>query len=211
MTGMRNALIALLAAAITPLAAGCSTNNDPAQPAVNSDQASTSPSVTQSARSTLTNPKLQPPSQDNKYTASTGRPKIVFDPCTWISDETIQKAGFDGASRERGKDLVAEYSFFICHFSSQLRDLSLLSGNATWAEDLAKVGSYSEPITVNGREALLVRDPQVHRGCQIDVRTKVGFVQMAVNLTDRAPRDLNPCDGITDIASTIESEIGKDN
>ena len=211
MTGTRNGLIALLATIITPLAVGCSTSNEPTQPAINSGQTTPSPSNTQSARPTLTVPKLQPPSQDNEYTTSTGRPKIVFDPCTWINDATIQKAGFDGSSRERGKDLVAEYSFFICHFSSQLRDLSLLSGNATWEEDLAKVGSYSQPITVNGREALLVRDPEVRRGCQVDLRTKVGFVQIAVDLTTRAPRDLNPCDGITDIASTIEPEIGKDN
>ncbi|WP_433523015.1 DUF3558 domain-containing protein [Nocardia pseudovaccinii] len=211
MTGMRKALIALLAITVTPFAVSCSTNNDPTQPAVNSGQASTSSTDTQSARPTLTAPKLQPPSQDNKYTASTGRPKIVFDPCTWVNDQTIQKAGFDPASRKRGRDLVAEYSFLVCSFSSQLRDLSLDSGNATWAEDLAKVGSFSEPITVNGREALLVHDPEVHRGCQVDVRTKVGFVQIAVYLTDRAPQTLNPCDGITDIASTIEPEIGKDN
>ncbi|MFX0580414.1 DUF3558 domain-containing protein [Nocardia nepalensis] len=209
MTGNRNPLLAMLAIAVAVLAASCSSNGN-STPA-DSSQTSTSSAGTQSARPTLTNPKLQPPSQDNQYTASTGRPKIVFDPCTWISDETIQKAGFDPASRGRGRDLIAEYSFLVCHFSSQLRDLSLLSGNATWQENLAKVGAFSESTSVNGREALLVRDPEVHRGCQVDVRTKVGFVQMAVDLTDRAPQTLNACDGITDIASTIEPEIGKDN
>ncbi|MFI6363447.1 DUF3558 domain-containing protein [Nocardia sp. NPDC050630] len=206
MTGIRIALLAVAAAA---LAASCSSDNH-ATPA-DTDHTTMSSSATQSARPTLTNPKLQPPTQDNKYTASTGRPKVVFDPCTWISDETIRRAGFDPVTRERLDDLIAEYSFLTCTFSSPQRTMRLNSGNATWEEDVAKVGSYSEPITINGRQALLVRDPQVRRGCQVDIRTKVGFLQMAVDLTDRAPQTLNPCDGITDIASTIEPEIGKDN
>lgn len=106
---------------------------------------------------------------------------------------------------------MAEYTFLTCTFSSQQRTLRLNSGNVTWEEDLAKVGSYSESTTVNGRQALLVRDPVTPRGCEIDVRTKVGIVQIAVDLTDRAPRSVAPCDGIQDIASTIEPEIGKDN
>ncbi|MFE9325691.1 DUF3558 domain-containing protein [Nocardia sp. NPDC052278] len=210
MIGIRKTLLALLAVTVTPLAASCSSNSDTTHP-VDSGQTTTSSTGPQSVRPTLTNPKLQPPSQDNKYTTSTGRPKVVFDPCTWISDDTFRRAGFDPATRQRLDDLVAEYSFLTCTISSPTRNLALNSGNATWEEDLAKVGSYSEPTTVNGRQALLVRDPQVRRACQVDVRTKVGFLQMAVDLTDRAPQTLNPCDGITDIASTIEPEIGKDN
>ena len=202
-------LLALLAISVVPLAASCSSNSGNAQDPAGPGQ--TTSSSTPSARPTLTNPKLQPPSQDNNYTASTGRPKVVFDPCTWISDDTARRAGFDPGSRVRGDDLVAEYSFLTCDFLSTSRTLQLNSGNATWEEDVAKVGSYSEPITVNGRQALLVRDPQVSRNCQIDLRTKAGFVQVDVYLTDRAPQNLNPCDGITDIASTIEPEIGKDN
>ncbi|WP_433196302.1 DUF3558 domain-containing protein [Nocardia sp. CA-107356] len=211
MTTIRTAWIALLALATVTISVGCSSTDDVTPHPTDLAQATASSTGTQSARTTLTNPKLQPPSQDNKYTASTGRPKVVFDPCTWISDDTIQKAGFDPTSRKRGRDLVAEYSFLACDFSSTLQDLAVDSGNATWEEDLAKVGSYSEPTTVNGRQALLVRDPATPRGCQIDLRTKVGFVQVAVDLTDRAPRSTAPCDGIQNIATTIEPEIGKDN
>ncbi|MEV6428786.1 DUF3558 domain-containing protein [Nocardia sp. NPDC051463] len=210
MTGIRNSVLALLIMTVTPLAVSCSPDNDVVPPA-NPGQANTSSAATQSPRPTLTDSKLQPPPQDNKYTSSTARPKIVFDPCTWISDETIQRAGFDPTSRKRGRDLIAEYSFLTCNFSAPLRDLAVDSGNATWAENLAKVGTYSEPTTVNGREALLVRDPEVRRGCQIDVRTKVGFVQIAVDLTDRAARGTDPCAGIQDVATAIEPEIGKDN
>ncbi|MFI6775717.1 DUF3558 domain-containing protein [Nocardia sp. NPDC050412] len=213
MTRICNTLLALLVIAVAPVAASCSSNSDTASEPVDSGRTITSSTAAQLVRPTLTNPKLQPPSQDNKYTTSTGRPKVVFDPCTWISDDTARRAGFDPASRARGDDLVAEYSFLTCDFLSTSRTLQLNSGNASWEEDLAKVGSYSEPITVNGRQALLVHDPatSMKRSCQVDVRTKVGFVQIAVDLTERAPQNLNPCDGITDIASTIEPEIGKDN
>ncbi|MFD0365789.1 DUF3558 domain-containing protein [Nocardia sp. GCM10030253] len=211
MTAIRNSLLVLLATTVVPLAASCSTDNNAAQDPAESGQATTSPTGTQSTRPTLTAPKLQPPQQDNKYSSSTGRPAVVFDPCTWISDDAARRAGFVPTSRKRLDDLVAEYTFLTCTFSSAERTLRLNSGNATWAENLAKVGTYSEPTTVNGREALLVRDPEVRRGCQIDVRTKVGFVQIAVDLTDRAPRGTDPCDGLRDIATTIEPEIGKDN
>ncbi|MFQ6328735.1 DUF3558 domain-containing protein [Nocardia sp. CWNU-33] len=213
MTGIRKASLTLATIAVTSLVASCSADNGAAQPTADSTQATASSTGEPSTRPTLTALKLQPPPQDNKYTASTGRPKVVFDPCTWISDETIQKAGFDSASRKRADDLVAEYSFLTCDFSSPTRDLSLNSGNATWEENARKVGSYSEQTTVNGREALLVRDPAtaLRRSCQIDVRTKVGFVQVAVDLTERAPRGTDPCDGLLDIATTIEPEIGKGN
>ncbi|WP_406236576.1 DUF3558 domain-containing protein [Nocardia sp. NBC_01009] len=213
MAGIRSSVLVLLAASVIPLAAGCTTDNDAAQHPAESGQATTSSTGTQSSRPTLTAPKLQPPQQDNKYSASTGRSKVVFDPCTWISDVTIQKAGFEPASRKRGDDLVAEYSFLTCDFSSPTKDLSLNSGNASWDEDLKKVGSYSEPTTVNGREAVWVRDPTpaLRRSCQIDVRTKVGFVQIAVDLTDQVARGTDPCVGLLDIATTIEPEIGKDN
>ncbi|MFQ6393156.1 DUF3558 domain-containing protein [Nocardia sp. KC 131] len=199
-----------MALATAALTTNCSTDNGPAEPLATSGQATTSIG-SQPSRPTLTASKLQPPPQDNKYTASTGRPKIVFDPCTWISDATIQKSGFDPVSRKRGDDLIAEYSFLTCDFSSRERNLMLNSGNATWAEDLAKVGTFSEPTTVNGREALLVRDPDLHRACQVDVRTKVGFVQISTFLTDLAPRSTAPCDGMLEIVTAIEPEIGKDN
>lgn len=214
MTSFRNGALVLLAAAITPMAVSCSTNDGTAQPSANSGQA-TSTTNTQPARPTLTDPKLQPPPQDNQHTASTNRPKIVFDPCTWISNETVNKAGFDGASRKRDDDLIAEYSFLTCSFPSPKSlpkgTLSVDSGNATWEEDLAKVGSYSEPTTINGREALIVHDQGLSGDCQVDLRTKVGFVQVTVSPTYPAPRDPDPCKTLLGIATTIEPEIGKDN
>lgn len=211
MTKTRAAWAICLTVAAVGLIAGCAGNADSPGPQSGSNTVTDSPTSPQPGRPTLTAPKLQPPSQDNQYTTSSGRPKVVFDPCTWISDETVQEIGFEPDSRRRGDDLIAEYSFLTCDFDSQLRDLMLNSGNATWDENLRKVGSYSDPITVNGREALLVTDPAVRRSCHIDLRTEVGFVQTVVYLTDHAPLDLDPCEGMIDIASAIEREIGKDN
>ncbi|GAA5042907.1 DUF3558 domain-containing protein [Nocardia callitridis] len=206
----RSALLILLAVPITALSVGCSSENTgTAQPGPTQDEAGQG--NTQSARPTLTNPKLQPPPQDKKSAVDSDRPPVVFDPCTWISDESIQRAGFDPSSRKRGDDLVAEYSFLTCDFSSPERKLLFNSGNATWDENLAKVGSYSEPITVNGRDALWVHDTTLPRTCQIDVRTKIGFVQISAVGTYRAPQSADMCEGLLDLATAIEPEIGKDN
>ncbi|MGY2063403.1 hypothetical protein ACW9HQ_51635, partial [Nocardia gipuzkoensis] len=84
---------------------------------------------------TLTKPDIQPPPLHNQYTNS-GRPDVAFDPCTWIPDDAVQKAGFDPASRKRGDDQVAEETFLVCTFSAKNRTLSVVSGNVSWNEDL---------------------------------------------------------------------------
>lgn len=164
---------------------------------------------TVSARPTLTDPKLQPPSQkDNKYAA--GLPVVVFDPCTWISDQTIEKAGFDPASRQRIQDMVAEQTFLTCEFTSKTKDLRINSANVPWDQDLQKNAAWGPPITVSGRQAIWNRDTTLHGTCEIDLRTKAGFVQIATDLNQNATQ-ASPCDGLLDIATAIEPEIGKDN
>ena len=190
----------ILAASIS----GCSQNPD------HSSSGATASEVDASlSRPTLTASKLQPPAQHNQYTTK-GRPEIVFDPCTWISDDTVRKSGFDPGSRKRGKDVIAEYSFLTCDFSSDTKYLMLNSGNATWEEDLQKVGGYSEPATINGRPALIVRDPALPETCQIDLKTKAGFVQITVDPI-YSTSNSSDCSNLPNIASNIEKEIGKDN
>jgi len=164
-----------------------------------------------SVRPTLTDPKVQPPSQQgNQY--SEGLPDVVFDPCTWISDQTIQKAGFDPASRHRVTDTVAEQTFFTCGFSSVPQTLRLISGNVPWDQDVQKVASRSQAITVNGRQAMRVQDPNFPNTCEIDLRTKVGFVQVFSDPTDQASViDAPSCNGLLSTATLIEPEIGKGN
>ncbi|PPI90686.1 DUF3558 domain-containing protein [Nocardia nova] len=198
----------LLAGAVICCAAACSgggtSNSGDSAPA-------TTISTSSVSRPTLTASKLQPPPQH----AEDGRselPSVVFDPCTWISDQTISKAGYDPSSRHRIKDIVAENTFLTCGFKSPLRTLRVNSGNATWAEDLQKNAGKAEPASVNDREAVWVRDPALPESCEIDLRTKVGFVQVISDLTDETnPRQTPPCDGLLDTATAVETEIGKDN
>ncbi|MGW0182226.1 DUF3558 domain-containing protein [Nocardia sp. NPDC003345] len=164
-----------------------------------------------SARPTLTDARLQPPPQQNEYTTQ-GRPEVVFDPCTWISDQAVTAAGLNPESRRRGDDLVAEYTFLTCDFKGPLRDLQINSGNVTWEEDLQKNGSHAEPIMVNERQALRVEDPAMPGVCSIHVRTKVGFVMFSSARTfEGSQAGLQRCDGVPEIAEALEPEIGSEN
>ncbi|GAB2718860.1 DUF3558 domain-containing protein [Nocardia thraciensis] len=204
----QGAFFAVLVAAA--LAAGCTSDgsdspDSASQPAsgVNSTSINPGPHAPQP---TLTAPSLQPPPQ-KQY----GRPDVAFDPCTWIPDDVMARAGFDTSSRKRN-DRIAETTFLVCNFKSQPRNLTILSGNATWDEDLQKNRAWSEPLTVNGREAMWVRDPAITDGCDIHLRTKVGFVDIGTTLTLKGlSQDMKPCDGLLDIATAIEPTIGKDN
>lgn len=212
MTTIRSSIFAaaMVLAAVASLS-GCTDNNGSSA----SSDSTTQPSPSSvAARPTLTNSKLQPPSQHDVHSASE-RPAVVFDPCTWISDDTVRKSGFDPSTRKRGHDQIAEITFLTCNFDSDsgssinFDSLLVNSGNATWDEDLAKVRDYSEPVRINGRDSMWVRDPRVQSMCQIDLRTKVGFVQVAISSND--PQSARPCENLLSVASNIETEIGKDN
>ncbi|MFF5030576.1 MULTISPECIES: DUF3558 domain-containing protein [Nocardia] len=169
----------------------------------------------QTAPPTLTDPKLQPPSQDNKYTQSTGRPKVVFDPCTWIGASDIESVGFESASRKRGPDVVAEYTFLTCTFRNpdNTMSLGLDSGNITWDENLKKNGSWLEPTVVNGRRAGFGKgEPGSENECHVQMETKVGVLLMWTGVLSSGLRqNLDPCANIMEIASAVEKSIGKEN
>lgn len=206
----RGVAVALLTAA-TCVAGACSSDNPPEPSGRTGDVSATAASTSQPARPTLTDPKLQPPPQENGHTTE-GRPKVVFDPCTWIDDETISQAGFDPASRHRRKDLVAEYTFLTCDFYSPLRTLQLNSGNVTFEEDQAKNSSWAKPVTVNGREAMWGSDPALRGTCEVHIRTKAGFVIVSVLLTLQGrTQSADPCERIIETASAIERSIGREN
>ncbi|BCK58451.1 DUF3558 domain-containing protein [Nocardia wallacei] len=198
-------------AAVAMLAAGCTSGQGASNESDTLSSSSLSPSAEatrQAPQPTLTAQALQPPEQH----PAPGRTAVVFDPCTWIPDDSIVKAGFDPNSRTRGSDQTGVQTFLACRFSSQPRLLTVMSGNVTWDEDLQKNSSRSEPISVNGREAMWVHDPGIRRGCEIHMRTKVGFVDLLTTLTvDGAVQGLRPCDGLLEIATAIEPSIGKDN
>lgn len=204
-------VVPVFCGAIAFAVAGCAGSESPA-----AVEATTSPAVSVSGkegstRPTLTESRLQPPPLQNEYTTE-GRPEVVFDPCTWISDQAAEKAGLDPASRRRGDDTVAEYTFLTCDFDSPHWDLQINSGNVTWEEDLQKNEAFSEPLTVNGREALWVRDPQEAKRCSIHLRTKVGFVMFTTKRTfEGSEVGLQKCDGVLGVVEALEPEIGSGN
>ncbi|WP_167456190.1 DUF3558 domain-containing protein [Nocardia neocaledoniensis] len=164
------------------------------------------------ARPTLTAANLQPPSQDNSYTRSSNRPKVVVDPCTWVDDAAIQGTGFDPQSRRRGKDMIAEYSFLACNFKKGTdATLVLESSNVSLDEVRNKYIGDTEDMIVNGRPAVKSTkgDPD---GCSIDIQTAVGYFGITVRVhTSGRTQGMSPCDGILDLATELEPSIGKEN
>lgn len=182
------------------------TNSVPAESTPSTEQAVTQ---NRSPHPTLTDSDLQPPSQDD----SDGRAKVVFDPCTWISDEAISGAGFDPATRKRAHDQVTEYTTFTCRFKSDLRSLDVDSLNISFEEDQQKNGNWLQPTApVNGREAASGQDPAIPGSCEVHMRTKAGsvFIRTLLTLNGRG-ESADPCENMVGIASAVESSIGKDN
>ncbi|MFD3701966.1 DUF3558 domain-containing protein [Nocardia sp. NPDC058658] len=193
-------------------ACGGAVTDDPGATSA-SEQATTSPAT--SVRPTLTAPKLQPPSQDNRYTSASGRPKVVVDPCTWIPDETIRELNLDPATRKRGKDLVAEYTFLTCDFTSAPSNArwSVLvdSGNVSLDEVRQKYVGQFENIDINGREAVKTAKTR-NASCAVDMKTEVGYFGVDVILNHASSADTeSPCDKAMELARGLEPVIGAGN
>lgn len=170
------------------------------------------PSASTSARPTLTASKVQPPSQDNDYAKASGKPKVVFDPCTWIPDEPFAKLGLDPSTRERGNDIVAEYTFLTCHVRNSDEALQLDSGNVTLDEVRQKYPGRTQDIVINGRNAVLTPNKTATNDCSVDIRTTAGYFGVTVIVsTPGEVKGMKPCDDIVHIAETLEPYIGKDN
>ncbi|MFI5780310.1 DUF3558 domain-containing protein [Nocardia sp. NPDC051570] len=197
------------AAALTLAACGSGSDSPPNSSAT--DAASTTTTTTSSARPTLTDPKLQPPSQDNQYTRGSGRPKVVFDPCTWIPDDALAKLGYDPSTRKRMPDVVAEYTFFGCQVTNPDGALQLVSGNISLEEDKQKFAGRTQDVTINGRETVIVNKLTAEE-CDLDMRTKAGYFEVAVIIdTPGLAKGLKPCDHIVEVATALEPFVGKDN
>lgn len=196
-----------VALAITALfVAACGSNDTSAG-------AGSKPASVPVVRPTLTGSSIQPPPQTKREAVESGRPKVVFDPCTWVPDDVIGNLGFDSSSRERATDVVGEYTFLTCKFDGTDASMSLFSGNITLEEDKARWADkiQRQGLSINGREAMIVQktDPKV---CDLDMRTKVGYfgVSVMMNVPGLA-KGIGPCDHIVDIATALEPLIGKDN
>ncbi|WP_181063081.1 DUF3558 domain-containing protein [Nocardia nova] len=168
--------------------------------------------TTTSTPATLTASRLQPPSQDNDYTKTSGRPKVIFDPCTWIPDQPFAKLGLDPSARERGSDIVAEYTFLTCDVKNRDESLQMDSGNVTLDEVRQKYAGRTQDTTINGRKAILTSEKTGDNECSVDIETKAGYFGLTDILsTQGIGTGIKPCDRVTEMAETLEPYIGKDN
>jgi hypothetical protein len=207
----KHAILVLVLAAATFLLSACGTSTNSSSVTTTAAPPTSTPSGAPT-RPTLTASRLQPPTQDNKYTRSSSRGKVEFDPCTWIPDDAIQRIGYDPSTRQRGPDIVAEYTFLTCEFTNSDGALQIDSGNITLEEDRNKYSGKTEDVNINGRDAVRVVNKGAGEGCDIDMRTRAGFVGVGVIVdTKGRMKGLKPCDHIFDIATTLEPYIGKDN
>lgn len=199
----------VIAIAITALVSACGTNGT----SESTSTTTASPTSATQARPTLTASSLQPPSQDSSYTHSGGRPKVVFDPCTWVPDDVITKIGFDPSTRKRGTDMIAEYSFLTCDFwNANDETLQLDSGNISLDEDKQKYAGKFQSLSINGRDAIQVPQKTEADECAIDMRTKSGYFGVDIIVhTQGQLAGLKPCDHIVEAATALEPTIGKDN
>ncbi|MCK0093099.1 DUF3558 domain-containing protein [Rhodococcus sp. HNM0563] len=113
-----------------------------------------------------------------------GRPAITFDPCLDLPDDVLVDAQYDPKYKRPSENPMGSYSFLGCGFRGTLSipdlledyRLSILAGNVTLEEEWDKDGDISTRTRVNGRDALLQLDPNMHNNCSIAVRTDFGIV-----------------------------------
>ena len=195
---MNRALLILLGAA-TLAACGNGTTSTPGTAVPTSEPESIT-------RATIAAPELQPPSQRSRPDYAL----VVYDPCTYIDDQTIIDAGYDPGTRERfdADTLVTQYG---CVFDAQRRDLVVASLNGSFDNDRAARAEYSTPLPpINGRDAFLSNDPLDRFACEVTMRTRAGLVVVSTTVKVQYDTD-EPCAGIVETATLIEKTIGEEN
>lgn len=113
-----------------------------------------------------------------------GRPDITFDPCLDIPDDVLVDAGYDPRTEDSADYPMEHYTFIGCRYRAPVNSpgvirsygLSILAGNVSIDEELAKVGDVASETTVNGRRALLEYDPKPDNSCAITLQTDFGIV-----------------------------------
>ncbi|MBF6086216.1 DUF3558 domain-containing protein [Nocardia cyriacigeorgica] len=183
---------------------GCSANRS------ESSSPSTTPAPTSPSISVTVKPA---PTQYNQ-----GRNHVAFDPCSGLGDDTIIRAGFDPATRERNDFTFDTYSFIGCTFKNRdvvgsqkvtVRTLRVSSSNITLDEFRARYQDTSSEIVINGAQALQYTNPDGTRdACNIAVESEDGVLDIGKIVSSPFTEE-QPCEGIRDIAATIASAIPK--
>lgn len=137
-------------------------------------------------------------------------PKVTFDPCTQIGDETITKAGFDPKTAERNDSMGDPHTKLACLYSGADRNVVIGAANSPFDEEQARTAPNSQPTTINGRQSLIGVSIVNRRGCTVEMRTSFGeiIIDMA-NKTTAKMRDLPQCEGALEIAQLVEQTLPK--
>ncbi|MFJ1459449.1 DUF3558 domain-containing protein [Nocardia sp. N2S4-5] len=183
------------------MVAGCSNSNDETEPG--NESTSQRPSMAATVSSA--------PAQD-----SGGRTDVSFDPCVEIADATVERAGFDPATRRRADQVHTGYAFIGCDFERKefVRGQSLGVGSLTISsvnlglDDFRKrEGSNAQEIKINGRAAVTYQKPQ-GEACFVVMTGPDGVIDLMVDSTS-ALTQWRACDHAQEIAEIIESTIPK--
>lgn len=113
-----------------------------------------------------------------------GRPPVTFDPCLDLPDDVMREAGYDADHKESADLPMGSYTFLGCTYRKSdpipgVRrgySLSVLAGNISLDEEIAKNGHVATVTTVNGRTALLEVDPSIKDACTYVLQSTFGVV-----------------------------------
>ena len=174
------------------------------------DSLSTARTSVQTAIATTDRPipsAMKPPKQSNEN----GRPDVTLDPCLDFNDGVITSAGLKPGSRQRS-DIAAEHTFLGCVFLGMEYSAAVGVGNVTFEESIERYKNDSpERLTINGREALLVRSDVAASSCAIVLRMANGVMLISVSPFDEVVKtDKDGCDWAPDVARAFEPALPKD-
>ncbi|MEV4633530.1 DUF3558 domain-containing protein [Rhodococcus coprophilus] len=113
-----------------------------------------------------------------------GRPPVTFDPCLDLPDDVMREAGYNADHKEFSDMPMGWYTFLGCTYRKSdpipgVRrgySLSVLAGNVSLDEEIAKNGHVASATTVNGRTALVELDPSINNACTYVLQTTFGIV-----------------------------------
>jgi hypothetical protein len=150
-----------------------------------------------------------------RITDDSGRPPVTFDPCYDIPDDVMNAAGYDAAQKELADYPMGTYTFLGCTYRQDdlvpgVRrgySLSILSGNVTLDEELAKKSAVATETTINGRRALFEVGPASNGTCTYVLQSNFGIVSLIRTYNKDHPGPVPEtewCSGMDGLVSSIE-------
>lgn len=130
----------------------------------------------------------------------------LWDPCTQIPDDALQRAGVDPRTKESGIAGVHQSGWEICNWKGKLYTLSVLSGERSMQEIVNKEGNVDlQDVVIAGRagQQFRVAGGTKDLTCDVVFPSEQGAVEMT--LINRASLDNpeNPCTLLTRVGEVL--------